>query len=51
MIHIKGNIKINRKGKWTFWPGFYIVGFGWGPMDWGAIRLTAKKGSHKNSGG
>ncbi len=48
-IHIKGTIKIDKKGVWIFWPGLYVIGLGWGPSDWGAIRLNVKKTSHKNN--
>ncbi len=50
-IHVKGKIKINKNGEWTFWPGFYILKWGWGPADWGAIKLNAKGSSHNGSGG
>jgi len=48
-IHIKGKIKINKSGWWTFWPSFYILHFGFGPYQWGKIRLEAKSGTHGGS--
>ncbi len=41
-IHIKGTIKINKKGVWTFWPEFSVLHWGKSPSHWRAIKLKTK---------
>ncbi len=50
-IHVRGKIKIDKSGSWTFWPGFYLLHTGFGPYEWGKIKLKATGGSHSGSNG
>ncbi|AEA34071.1 hypothetical protein [Hippea maritima] len=50
-IHIKGRIKINKSGWWRFWPGLYLLHFGFAPSEWGKIKLKAKRESQGSSSG
>ncbi len=42
-VHIKGVIRIDKFGRWTFWPGFQFKSGHWGPYQWHAVKFTAKR--------
>ena len=49
-IHVKGQLKIDKKGIWSFWVGVSLLRGGWGPYGWGMIQLKASGASHGGNG-
>lgn len=40
VTHWIGWITVTTSGTWTFWPAYYLNGFGWGPPGWHQFSIT-----------